>query len=153
MWHWFLALLDRELTRLLLLDGGEVGVPHEGDQVGEEHPVLRSHQVDVHNLRKIYVDSEVTFARQFWPVGLSRSSSWRVRRSSSWTQPHFWHCHDWIPGNGQALRIFGLLDVTNILQQETYGIFWLEVTDYHVLPFRFIRKQSSTSPTLSLSKR
>ena len=51
--------------RLFLLDGGEVGVPHEGDQVGEEHPVLRSHQVDVHNLRKIYVDSEVTFARQF----------------------------------------------------------------------------------------
>lgn len=42
--------LSLELTRLLLLDGGEVGVPHEGDQVGEEHPVLRSHQVDVHNL-------------------------------------------------------------------------------------------------------
>ena len=54
-----------ELTRLLLLDGGEVGVPHEGDQVGEEHPVLRSHQVDVHNLRKIYKESEVAFARQF----------------------------------------------------------------------------------------
>ena len=50
---------------LLLLDGGEVGVPHEGDQVGEEHPVLRSHQVDVHNLRKIYIGSEVAFARQF----------------------------------------------------------------------------------------
>ena len=91
------STLAREL---LLLDGGEVGVPHEGDQVGEEHPVLRSHQVDVHNLRKIYKESEVAFARQFRPVGLSRSSSWPARRSSSWTQPHFWHCHDWIPANG-----------------------------------------------------
>ena len=90
--------------RLFFLDGGEVGVPHEGDQVGEEHPVLWSHQVDVHNLRKIYKESEVAFARQFWPVGLSRSSSWPARRSSSWTQPHFWHCHDWIPANGWARR-------------------------------------------------
>ena len=51
--------------RLFFLDGGEVGVPHEGDQVGKEHPVLRSHQVDVHNLRKIYVGSVIAFVRQF----------------------------------------------------------------------------------------
>ena len=57
--------LSLELTRLLLLDGGEVGVPHKGDQVGEEHPVLWSHQVDVHNLRKIYVGSVIAFVRQF----------------------------------------------------------------------------------------
>ena len=127
MWNWFLALLDRELTRLLLLDGGEVGVPHEGDQVGEEHPVLWSHQVDVHNLRKIYVDSEVVFARQFWPVGLSRSSSWPARRSSSWTQPHFWHCHDWIPANGRALR--GYFDLKWPTITFRLSIYWQRVAN------------------------